>query len=284
MIVHELRQEYPLDGLLKVAKLARSTFYYQQSRPSPGARRASLECRIRSIFDKHRGRYGYRRITAVIRREGALVNHKAVQRLMVALGLKSRVRIKKYRSYHGEVGRAAPNVLERQFKANRPNEKWATDVTEFSVGGQKLYLSPIVDLYNGEIVAFETSRRPLFPMIEGMLQKAFEKLRPNERPLLHSDQGWQYRMPMYCQALRRHGITQSMSRRGNCLDNAVMESFFGTLKSEFYYLNRFRDLHELTAGLKRYIHYYNHERIRLKLGGLSPVEYRSSGASPALRA
>jgi transposase InsO family protein len=203
---------------------------------------------------------------------------------MVALGIKSLVRIKKYCSYQGQVGRIAPNVLERQFQAQRPNEKWVTDVTEFSVGGQKLYLSPVLDLFNGEIVAFETSRRPLFPMIGAMLRKAFVRLGPNERPLLHSDQGWQYRMPLYRDALRRQGITQSMSRRGNCLDNATVESFFGTLKSEFYYLNRFRDLHELTSGLRKYIDYYNNERIRLKLGGLSPVEYRCSGASPALRA
>lgn len=140
-------------------------------------------------------------------------------------------------------------------------------MTEFSVGGQKLYLSPILDLYNGEIVAFETARRPLFKMIGAMLHRAFARLDPDDRPILHSDQGWQYRMPVYREALQQRDVTPSMSRRGNCLDNAVMESFFGTLKAEFYHLNQFRDLDDLQKGLRTYIHYYNHERIRLKLGG-----------------
>jgi putative transposase len=272
--VQELRQEYPLPGLLKTASLARSSYYYQLNLLQLGDKYASLKTRIRWIFQRHRGRYGYRRITAVIRREGTIVNHKTVQRLMGQLGLKSLVRVKKYRAYQGEIGRAAPNVLERQFTAKRPNEKWVTDVTEFSVGGQKLYLSPVLDLYNGEIVAFETAKRPLFTMIGAMLRRAFARLGPHDRPILHSDQGWQYRMSVYHEALQQRVVTQSMSRRGNCLDNAVMESFFGTLKSEFYHLNKFRDLDELQAGLRRYIHYYNHDRIKLKLGGLSPVEYR----------
>jgi putative transposase len=282
--VQELRQEYPLAGLLAIAGLARSSFYFQLKLLRRTDKHASLKTRILAVFDRHRGRYGYRRITAAIRREGTVVNHKTVQRLMGLLGIKSCVRIKKYRAYHGEVGRAAPNVLERQFNALRPNEKWVTDVTEFSVGGQKLYLSPILDLYNGEIVAFETAKRPLFGMVGAMLRRVFAKLGPQDTPILHSDQGWQYRMPVYREALRQRAVIPSMSRRGNCLDNAVMESFFGTLKSEFYNLSRFRDLAELQIGIRRYIQYYNHERIRLKLGGLSPVEYRSSGASPALRA
>lgn len=277
--MQELRQQYPLAGLLAVAELARSSFYYQLELMRRTDKHATLKARILTVFDKHRGRYGYRRITAAIRREGTLVNHKTVQRLMGLLGVKSCVRIKKYRAYHGEVGRAAPNVLQRQFKAVRPNEKWVTDVTEFSVGGQKLYLSPILDLYNGEIVAFETARRPLFRMIGAMLRRAFTRLSLEDKPILHSDQGWQYRMPLYREVLQQRAVTPSMSRRGNCLDNAVMESFFGTLKSEFYYLNQFRDLEELQIGIRRYIHYYNHERIRLKLGGRSPVEYRRQSAA-----
>jgi len=273
--VLELRQHYPLAGLLKLAGLARSTFYYQQKVLQMADRYASLKARIQSIFDRHKGRYGYRRITAVIRQEGMRINHKTVQRLMGELRLKSYVRVKKYRAYRGEVGHAAPNVLERQFDAKRPNDKWVTDVTEFNVGGEKLYLSPVLDLYNGEIVAYEIARRPLFDMIGTMLKRAFSRLGPYDKPILHSDQGWQYRMPVYRKALQKHSVRQSMSRRGNCLDNAAMESFFGTLKSEFYHLNRFRDLDELHAGLKDYIHYYNHDRIKLKLGGMSPVAYRT---------
>lgn len=275
----ELRQKYPLESLLSAAGLARSTFYYQLRALQLRDKYEGVKARIRSIYAHHKGRYGYRRITATIRLEGVRINHKTVQRLMAELQLKSRVRVKKYRAYRGEEGQTAPNILKRQFTANRPNTKWVTDVTEFSVGGQKLYLSPVLDLYNGEIVAYKTARRPLFNMISTMLQRAFTHLGARDRPVLHSDQGWQYRMPVYHKTLRQHAVTPSMSRKGNCLDNASMESFFGTLKAEFYHLNRFRDLKELTIGLRRYIRYYNHERIKLKLGGLSPVMYRTRFAS-----
>lgn len=236
---------------------------------------AGLKVRIRTIFDQHKGRYGYRRITAVIRQEGHRINHKTVQRLMRKLQLKSYVRLKKYRAYRGQLGHVAPNVLERNFDAQRPNEKWVTDVTEFNVRGQKLYLSPILDLYNGEIVAYQVARRPLFNMVEAMLSKAFNRLRSHERLILHSDQGWQYRMPDYRRRLQARSVMQSMSRKGNCLDNAAMESFFGTLKAEFYHVNEFRNVDDLRAGLDEYIRYYNHDRIKLKLGGVSPVEYRA---------
>jgi putative transposase len=257
--VQELRQQFPLANLLAISSLARSSFYYHLKLLERSDKCASLKTRIQSIYAHHQGRYGYRRITAAIRREGMLVNHKKIQRLMVELGLRSRVRIKKYRSYRGEVGRVAPNVLQRRFSAARPNEKWVTDVTEFNVAGQKLYLSPVLDLYNGEIVAFETASRPLFKMIGAMLHRAFARLAPQERPLLHSDQGWQYRMPAYREVLKERAVKASMSRRGNCLDNAAMESFFGTLKAECYHLRQFRDLDELRKGIRDYIHYYNHE-------------------------
>jgi putative transposase len=182
--------------------------------------------------------------------------------------------IKKYRAYKGQPGHVVGNVLERNFDAVRPNEKWVTDVTEFKVSGQKLYLSPIMDLYNGEIVAYEMARRPLFNMVQSMLRKAFERLKSTDKPILHSDQGRQYQMPNYRRYLKEQEITPSMSRKGNCYDNAAMESFFGTLKSEHYHINEFRDLDELQAGIKEYIRYYNHDRIKLKLGGLSPVDFR----------
>ncbi len=271
----ELRRHYPLSILLDVAGLARSTFYYQHKVLLAGDRYAELRQRICAIYEHHRGRYGYRRITAVIRQAGELVNHKLIRRLMLQLGLKSLVRPKKYRSYRGMLGRVAPNLLKRQFAAQRPNEKWVTDVTEFNVKGQKLYLSPVMDLYNGEIVAWQSSTRPTFDLISGMLKKALSRLRRGERPLLHSDQGWQYQTSAYRRILGEHAISQSMSRKGDCLDNAAMESFFGTLKSEFFYLNEFDSVEQLQAGIRQYIHYYNHERIRLKLKGLSPVQYRT---------
>ena len=262
-------------ALLKAAGLARSTFYYQLKVLQAGDRYAELKDRIQTVYGHHKGRYGYRRITASMRQAGLSINHKTVQRLMAQLQLKSLVRPKKYRSYRGEVGRVAPNLLKREFNAQRPNEKWVTDVTEFNVGGQKLYLSPVMDLYNGEIIAWHTDRRPSFELVSGMLKKALARLSGNDRPMLHSDQGWQYQMSAYRRLLGGHALTQSMSRKGNCLDNAAMESFFGTLKSECYKLQRFTSVEQLQVALADYIHYYNHDRIKLKLKGLSPVQYRT---------
>lgn len=273
--MRELRQDFPLADLLKLAGLARSTFYYQLKVAKAEDKHRALKRQIQSLFARHKGRYGYRRITIAIRKTGKLVNHKTVQRQMGLLGLKSLVRPKKYRSYKGEVGQAAANVLQRQFKAAAPRQKLVTDVTEFSVAGEKLYLSPVMDLYNGEIIAYETSERPVYKLVGDMLKKALRKLNADDQPLIHSDQGWQYRMPAYQRALRRKGVRQSMSRKGNCLDNAAMESFFATLKSEFFYLEKFSSVGQLKDGLKAYIHYYNHDRIKQKLKGLSPVEYRT---------
>ncbi|QGZ38061.1 IS3 family transposase [Pseudoduganella flava] len=273
-VVQELRQDHPIAGLLKVAQLPRSTFYYQQSLLGKDDKYDGLKRAIKEVYERHKGRYGYRRITCAVRQAGEQVNHKTVQRLMGVLGLKSLVRPKKYRSFKGEVGQAAANELQREFKAQAANQKWVTDVTEFSVAGEKLYLSPVLDLYNGEIVAFEMNQRPVFELVSSMLKKALAKLAPEDRPMLHSDQGWQYRMPAYQRQLRERQLVQSMSRKGNCHDNAAMESFFGVLKSEFFYLNKFDSVDTLRAGLVDYIHYYNHERIKLKLKGLSP-DYRT---------
>lgn len=176
-----LRERHSLSSLLKAANLARSTYYYQMATSQAEDRHGALKERIQHIYAQHKGRYGYRRITATLRRAGTLVNHKTVQRLMSALQLKSLVRPKKYRSYLGQVGRVAPNLLQREFEASKPNEKWVTDVTEFNVGGKKLYLSPVLDLYNGEIVAWQTSERPDYTLIREMLDKALRKLRRARR-------------------------------------------------------------------------------------------------------
>ena len=194
---------------------------------------------------------------------------------MTALQLKSPVRSKKYRSYKGDVGKVAPNLLQRDFIAQCPNQKWVTDVTEFSLFGQKVYLSPILDLCHGELVCYSIGYSANFYMVADMLGKAFEKIPDGSNLILHSDQGWQYQMKRYQYMLRKKGIRQSMSRKGNCLDNAAMESFFGTLKAEFFHLNRFDNIDQLEAGIRRYIRYYNHDRIKLKLKGLSPVQYRT---------
>lgn len=269
-----LRSRFPLDDLLNLAKLARSTFYYQVSALQKPDKHAELKTRIQAVYHEHEGRWGYRRVALELQKK-ELVSEKMVQRMMDKLNLKSLVRPKKYRSYKGQVGKIAPNILGRNFIAQRPNQKWVTDVTEFKVGSKKLYLSPVMDLYNGEILAYQTDSRPSFALVESMLHKAFEHLQGPVHLVCHSDQGWQYQQPRYQQALKQRGIKQSMSRKGNCLDNAAMESFFGTLKSELFYLKRFETVEELSAALDEYIRYYNHDRIKSKLGGLSPVEFRT---------
>jgi putative transposase len=278
--VQQLRAHHPLDSLLRAAGLARSTFYYHVKALASGDRSAGMKARIKETYERHKGRYGYRRIAADLRQSGYVVNHKKVLRLMSELKLKSVIRVKKYRSWRGEVGRTAPNLLRRDFRASQPNQKWVTDVTEFNVQGEKLYLSPIMDLYNGEIIAWQMDRSPHFPLVGTMLDKALARLSPDDTPVLHSDQGWQYQMGAWRARLRAHGVTQSMSRRGNCLDNAAIESFFGTLKSECFHLQRFTSVEQLQKSLRQYIDYYNNERIKLRLRGLSPVEYRLRNVRP----
>lgn len=269
----ELRQQFPLTGLLRVAGLPRSTFYYQCQAIAEGDRHAELKTKICAIFNKHRGLYGYRRVTAALREDGDHVNHKTVQRLMGSMRLRSKIRVKRFQRFDGRGSYVAPDLLQRNFAASRPNEKWVTDVTEFHVANRKLYLSPVMDLFNGEIISYQTAHSPVLTTVEAMLQGAYRRLGPSDRPILHSDQGWQYRMPQYQKLLKKRSIKQSMSRKGNCLDNAAMESFFGTLKAEFFYLNEFASTDQLKAGITDYIRYYNEDRIKTKLG-TSPVSFR----------
>jgi len=194
---------------------------------------------------------------------------------MKVLGLKSLIRLKKYKSYRGEQGKIAPNILQRNFKATAPNQKWATDITEFNISGNKLYLSPIIDLFNGEIISYELSERPNFNQICNMLKKSFKCIPNNSNLILHSDQGWQYQMKQYQMLLKEKGLIQSMSRKGNCLDNAIIENFFGILKSELFYIMKFKDINHLKIEIKEYIKYYNNERIKLNLNGMSPTQYRA---------
>jgi len=235
---------------------------------------AELKAVIKQIFAENKGYYGYRRITAELRNRGYVINHKTVQKLLKVCGLKCEIRRRKYRSYKGTVGKVAPNILNRDFNADKPQQKWVTDVTEFSVGENKVYLSPILDLFNGEIISYNLSLRPTFHQTIDMLDKAFATLSENVELILHSDQGWQYQMKRYQQCLIDKGIVQSMSRKGNCLDNAVIENFFGLLKTEMYYKHKFNSTEHLIQEIKNYIDYYNNKRIKCKLKGLSPVQYR----------
>lgn len=255
--------------------MARSTFYYYLKRMKQPDKYTEEKDVIRQIFHENKGRYGYRRITAEMHNRGYKINHKTVQKLMKQCSLKCQIRRVRYKSYKGEVGKIAANVLKRDFRAEKPNQKWVTDVTEFAVGEQKVYLSPILDLFNGEIVSYDISIHPTFRQTMNMLDRAFEKIPDNINLILHSDQGWQYQMKKYQHRLKEKGIIQSMSRKGNCLDNSIMENFFGLLKTEMFYGHKFKDADHLITEIQNYIEYYNNDRIKLKLNGLSPVKYRT---------
>ena len=267
--------------LLEIAQLPRATFYYHLKRMQKADKYAEVKTEISSIYHENKGRYGYRRITMELHKRGFSLNHKTVQRLMRELSLVCRVRIKKYRSYKGEVGKIAPNLLNRDFHAEKPNQKWVTDVTQFSLFGQKLYLSPILDLHNGYLVSYTISDRPVLSMVTTMLDKAFATIPDGTGLILHSDQGWQYQHKQYQCMLCEKGIRQSMSRKGNCLDNAVAENFFGLLKSELLYLQEFESIEHFKQELLDYLDYYNTRRIKAKLKGLPPALHRQQALSTA---
>lgn len=267
--------------LLKLAGIPRSTFYYILARLERPDRHLLLRENIRAICADHSGRYGYRRVTMTLQKQGIFVNHKLVMRLMKEEGLTSNVRMKKYRSYRGDVGKIAPDLLRRDFRASKPAQKWVTDVTEFSLHGHKLYLSPILDLFNGEIVSYTLSERPVLQSVLDMLKTALSTLPKDSNLIFHSDQGWQYQHKTFQKLLKDKNVQQSMSRKGNCLDNSVMESFFAVLKSELLYLQSFDSLEHFKSELIQYIHYYNNDRIKLKLNGMSPVDYRAHSFSSA---
>ena len=255
--------------------MARSVFYYHLKRLSAGEKYAVEKDCIKSIFHEHKGRYGYRRVTSEMRNRGFIINHKTVQRLMGEMCLKSKIRRVRYHSYRGDIGKTAPNIIARDFTAEAPNRKWATAVTQINICSVKLYLSPILDMFNGEIISYNISRSPNLEQIYDMLDKAFDKFDNLDGLILHSDQGWQYQHYGYRKRLEERNIRQSMSRKGNCLDNAMAENFFGIMKSELLYAEKFDSPEAFMKALHEYIDYYNNKRIKNRLKGMSPVQYRT---------
>ena len=261
--------------MLQLSGLARSTFYYYLKHLDTDKYKYEKQ-EIQEIYNTNKGRYGYRRITIAMRNKGYIINHKTVQKLMNNLGLKGKQsKNGKYHSYKGEVGKVADNLLKRDFHSTKPFEKLTTDVTQFNVCDEKVYLSPVLDLFNNEIVSYSISTSPNLEQVRKMLNILFEKLPDDAMPIFHSDQGWQYQHAEYQRLLAEHNIIQSMSRKGNCMDNGAMENFFGRLKVEMFYGEKFESVNAFIDELKKYIHYYNNERISLKLKGMSPVQYRT---------
>ena len=242
---------------------------------------------IQKVFEENKGRYGYRRITIALNKlpkyKNNPINHKKVLKLMRLLGLKCKSsNVSRYNSYKGNVGKTVKNnktYYERNFNVNELNQVWCTDITEFKLGDDKLYLSPIIDLYNEEIIAYDVSERPTMYQIWNMMEQVYDRLKPDDTPIFHSDQGWQYQQKSFQKTLEEHNIRQSMSSKGNFLDNSIIENFFGRMKTEMFYGLKYDSLDELKEAIHDYIYYYNNKRIKSKLKGLSPVEYRTQSYS-----
>lgn len=236
------------------------------------------EC-IQAIFDENNGNYGYRRIKLELKNRGTEVNHKKVQRIMNKLGLKGEKfsrKSRKYSSYKGTTGTLAKNHINRRFYTNVCHQKLTTDITEFKCSdGLKLYLSPIMDMFNGEVLSYGINMHPTLELALNPLKEALEIVKgSNYRTTIHSDQGWHYQHKKWVKTLKEHKVFQSMSRKGNCLDNSPMENFFGLLKQEMYYGEALCPFEELKKRIEEYINYYNNNRIKEKLAGMSPVQYR----------
>ena len=263
---------------LKISGLPKSSYYEWKSKLDiVNQKEVDLINEIKKIVEDSKKRYGYRRVTLALRNKGLLVNHKCVYRIMKEQGLlcgKFHRKSRSYYSYKGQVGKIADNELNRGFEVDKPNEVWLTDVTEFKTDKGKLYLSPILDLYNSEIISFSLSTRPDTNFTNRSLNKGIKRLSPENDLMLHSDQGFHYQHHSWIKILEDNNIKQSMSRKGNCIDNSPMENFFGLLKQEMYYGNKFKCVKTLEKEIIEYINWYNNGRIKTKLKGLSPVQYR----------
>ncbi len=283
--------------MLGYLKISKSTYFYNIKHMNEKDKDAIIKQQITDIYNENLGRYGYRRITLVIRKR-TKVNHKRVARIMHELGLYGIQPRAKYKSYKGEVGKVCKNLLlDKEVDENKHrtkyiqnftttgiNQKWTTDVSEFHIAAGKLYLSPILDMNNGEIISFDISTHPDFKQTMNMLKQAFKKHSNLKGLIFHSDQGWQYQMAAYRKLLESKGIRQSMSRKGNCLDNGIMENFFGIMKNEMFYGHEyeFTSLEQLKEAMIKYIDYYNNKRIKEKLKGMTPIEYRNHSSKSVI--
>ena len=259
--------------------MAKSTYYFELSKKDVVAEKnEKLVIEIKEIFEQNKHRYGVRRIHQELLNRGWLVNHKRVQRLMHQMGLFGKRPKEKYHSYKGEVGKVADNIINRDFRTTAPLQKWTTDVSQFSFTWGKCYISPILDMNTNEVISYDLSLSPNLEQIQHMLNKAFEKFPSTNGLIFHSDQGWQYQHGLFRNALQEHGIIQSMSRKGNCYDNSIMETFFGRLKNEMYYgqEKEYTTFEEFSKAVEEYIDYYNNKRIQAKTKWMPPVKYREA--------
>jgi transposase InsO family protein len=284
-VLKELQEKgYRLRYLLKAAKMSKSTYYFEISKKDVIAEKnVAMAQEILKIFTENKERYGVRRVYRELLNRGKTVNHKRVQRIMHSLGLFGKRPKEKYHSYKGEVGKIAANLINRDFSTTAPFQKWTTDVSQFNFSWGKCYISPILDMHTNEIISYDLSLSPNMEQVKRMLDKAFKKFQRVNGLIFHSDQGWQYQHIYYRTRLMNHGVIQSMSRKGNCYDNCIMETFFGRLKNELYYGHEkdFKSFEEFSVAVAEYIDYYNNKRIQVKTKWMPPAKYREASIHSA---
>ena len=279
VIVDALRNKYSLPQLLGKVRLSRSSYYYKETKKHAPNKYENLTARIKELFEENKSRYGYRRIHHLLKAENIIVSEKVVRRIMKESNLIVKVKKKrKYNSYKGEITPAVPNHLRRDFHAEKPNQKWLTDITEFSIPSGKLYLSPIIDCYDGLPVSWKIGESPNAELVNSMLDNAIGLLSNEEKPIIHSDRGCHYRWPGWIERMNQSGLVRSMSKKGCSPDNSACEGFFGILKNEMFYERDWENisLDELKDEIETYIIWFREKRIKMSLGGLSPLDYRRS--------
>lgn len=280
IIINALRDQYPLKDLLDILSMAKSSYCYQRNQIlNEKDKYADVRKEIHTIFNEAYECYGYRRIHISLQSKKIIVSEKVVRRLMKEEGLKaSSPKRRKYNAYKGEITPSVPNLLERDFQSETPNEKWLSDITEFSIPAGKVYLSPIIDCFDGLPVSWSISTSPNAELVNTMLDGAIKSLQEKEKPIIHTDRGCHYRWPYWIKRIEESGLTRSMSRKGTCADNSACEGFFGRLKNEFFYGRNWKgvSLNDFIDQLDQYITWYANKRIKISLNGKSPTQYRQS--------
>lgn len=277
IVIDTLREKYQLKELLSVFHMAKSSYCYQANALKRPDKYEMERETIRKSFTESYGAYGYRRIHLSITAEGKVLSEKVVRRLMKEENLVVlRVRKKRFNSYMGEITPAVENLIDRDFHADSPNKKWLTDITEFHIPAGKVYLSPIIDCFDGLPVSWTIGIHPDAELVNTMLDVAIATLKEDEKPLVHSDRGAHYRWPGWIERMTAAGLTRSMSKKGCSPDNSACEGFFGRLKNEMFYGRKWNGvtIDEFIDSLDNYIKWYANKRIKVSLGGLSPIQYR----------
>ena len=278
-LIDALRDKYRLKELLQALHISKSSYCYQANSMRHPDKYSAVRTQIREIFVSSKDTYGYRRVYIELKNRGFAISEKVVKRLMRDDRMNVRqVKVRKYNSYAGEITPAVENIINRDFHADVPNQKWLTDITEFHIPAGKVYLSPIIDCFDGAAVSWTIGTSPNADLVNTMLESAIQSLKPGEKPIIHSDRGAHYRWPGWIERMEDAGLTRSMSKKGCSPDNSACEGFFGRLKNEMFYFKDWAgvSISQFMGILDEYIHWYNERRIKVSLGGKSPMQYRRS--------